>query len=325
MSYPIPNTLNLPANAQAGGLATSIEDVRRLREMADDLGLPFRAIGAGSNIVPEYEVAEFVAVMKNRGVKTNVKQGVPHVDVAAGENWHDLVTYCASKGLHGLENLALIPGTVGAAPIQNIGAYGVEISDFIESVTVCDEHGLKQILSQSDCGFSYRESTFKTQPELVVVSVQLALSREFNPRLDYPDVLAEFDRSVGDANALVTAITSIRQRKLPDPAIVPNVGSFFKNPVVTVSIASRLREKFKNLVAYEVQGGIKLSAAQLIDHAGWKDRPTDKVGCWQQQPLVLVNLGGATTEDVIAYATAIQQEVLALYGVQLELEPSLLS
>ncbi len=325
MRYPIPNTLSLLAHAQAGGMVTSLADVRHLKDQADRLNLPFRPIGAGSNIIPMPNVAQFVAVMKNRGINVSSQDGRPYVDVAAGESWHDLVCFCASNGLHGIENLALIPGTVGAAPIQNIGAYGVELADFVESVTVCDARGQERKLSRSDCGFSYRDSTFKAQPELVVVSVQLSLSREFKPQLDYPDVKAEVGGAADDASALVKAIVAIRRRKLPDPAVHPNVGSFFKNPVVSEATASQLQGMYKNIATHVVTDGVKLSAAQLIDMVGGKQLATDNVGCWSQQPLVLVNLGRATTEDVVAFATKIQQNVLAKYAVQLELEPSVLS
>jgi UDP-N-acetylmuramate dehydrogenase len=326
MSFQIPNTLALPCVASAGGFASSIDDVRTMQSEAGSHGLPFRVIGQGSNIVPAATVAQFVCVMRSRGIVVSSTKGRTLVEVAAGESWHNLVVYCVSQGLFGLENLALIPGTVGAAPIQNIGAYGVELADFVASVTVCDEYGKERLLSREECGFSYRSSIFKTRPELVVVSVTLMLSREFSPKLDYPDVIQEVGSATPmNAKTLVDAIVAIRRRKLPDPEVVPNVGSYFKNPIVSERTASRLRSEIDNLVAYSTTEGVKLSAAQLIDLAGWKNRPAPTVGCWDQQALVVINLGGATTQDVTAFTTEIQRDILSRYSVQLDVEPSLLS
>ena len=291
------------------------------------MGLPFRAIGAGSNIVPQKHVDQYVCVMRNRGVQVVAESRTEvTLEVGAGEIWHDLVCLCSTQGWFGLENLALIPGTVGAAPIQNIGAYAVELADFVDSVFIADTHGETWRLARSDCEFGYRHSALKSQQGWVVVSVRLRLPKVFNPVISYSDLQRKFaERAPQTSSELIEAVVAIRSRKLPDPGQVPNAGSFFKNPIVTVAQASELERVVDNLVTYPDPRGIKLSGAQLIDHAGWKNRSDAQVGCWPDQALVLVNRGNASTLEVLAFAAAIQKDIEARYGVQLELEPSLLS
>lgn len=308
-------------------MVTSLDDLLHHLQKARAMGLSFRAVGSGSNIIPAQHVDQYVGVMSNRGVQIVAESRTEAtVEVAAGEIWHDLVCLCGTQGWFGLENLALIPGTVGAAPIQNIGAYGVELADFIDSVFVADLHGDTWRLGHTDCEFGYRDSALKSQQGWVVVSVRLRLPKTFNPVISYPDLQREFiERAPQTSHELIKAVVAIRSRKLPDPVQVPNVGSFFKNPIVTRAHALELERVIDNLVTYPDPKGIKLSGAQLIDHAGWKSRSHGQVACWPEQALVLVNRGNASTVEVLAFAATIQEDIEDRYGVQLELEPSLLS
>ncbi len=273
--------------------------------------------------------------MGNRGVEAVEETSeTVRVRVAAGENWHQLVMRCLHEGWRGIENLALIPGSVGAAPVQNIGAYGVELSQVLKAVHVVDARGDVHELSHAACEFGYRDSIFKRAdrarlsvgPEFVIYAVELQLGRSFAPVKDYPDVARWLDQrgsAQPSAKQMVDCIVAIRTAKLPDPKKYPNAGSFFKNPVVAPSQSARLRNVYPELQGFVVAEGVKLSAAQLIDLAGckgWRDGP---VFCWPRQPLVLVNQGGSA-EQLLDFAEAVRRAVERTFEVQLELEPSLL-
>jgi UDP-N-acetylmuramate dehydrogenase len=325
----IPNTLAVSASAVMGCVAGTEADVQEARARARAEGLGFVALGQGSNIIAHANVEKFVCLVRLRGIEV-VAQSATEVQlhVAAGENWHQLVLYCLRRDWFGLENLSLIPGSVGAAPVQNIGAYGVELARFVESVEVIDGDGHKVTLSAAECGFAYRDSTFKARDDLTIVALNLRLDKIPAIVTDYPELAAELEaqgQHRSTPQQVSDAVIAIRQRKLPDPAIVPNVGSFFKNPFVSRQFAHQLVQRFPHLKVFEQTVGMKLSAAQLIDEAGWKGKQKAGVACWQHQPLVLVNRANASTRDVLSYADSIRQDVLAKFGVQLELEPSLLS
>jgi UDP-N-acetylmuramate dehydrogenase len=243
--------------------------------------------------------------------------------------WHDLVRRCVGQGLFGIENLALIPGLVGAAPIQNIGAYGVELESVFDHLTaVSSRDGSVQRFDRPECGFGYRDSRFRRDAAdgHVIVDVALRLVRRFDANASYPDVREEVRRIGGAANAarLADAVIRVRRRKLPDPRTVPNAGSFFKNPIVSRAEFDRLRGRVERLIGYDAADGVKIPAARLIDAAGWKGKRLGRAGVWPRQPLVLVNLGGARARDVLALAAAIVADVAARYGVVLELEPRIL-
>jgi len=325
----VPNTFGVGAVAQYGCHAVSIQEIKQAIGYASTAELDFIALGQGSNIVPRSRVNGFVCLVRSRGVEV-ITEDAHHllVRVAAGENWHDLVMSTLAVGWYGLENLALIPGSVGAAPVQNIGAYGVELAPFIEAVEAVDGSGQERTLTATDCEFRYRHSVFKGSRELTICAVVLRLSKIPAIVTHYPELRAELVAREIEAPTpaeVADAVITIRRRKLPDPASVPNVGSFFKNPVVGTDLAQRLRSGHPHFSAFAVDGGLKLSAAQLIDAAGWKKRPAPRVACWHQQPLVLVNTRQASSEDVLAFAEAIRKDIHARFGVQLELEPSLLS
>ncbi len=327
----IPNTLSLASRAAWGGALTSLADVQRFVAFAKAQQLPCLVLGEGSNIVTGPEVNACVGLSRITGIR--VLEENPEwvrLEIGAGENWHHLVMTALANGWNGLENLALIPGSVGAAPIQNIGAYGVEISQFVQAVVCVDEAGAVQRLASAECQFAYRDSVFKRRGELVITTVELQLHKHLNVNLSYPDVArwcAEQGVVQPTPSQIAGAVMDIRQKKLPDPEQMPNVGSFFKNPVLPASQAQALRQTFPQLSLYAQPDSqqLKLSAAQLIDIAGCKALSQGPVQLWQKQPLVLVNRGGGTCAQVLALATRIQQRVNSRFGVWLEIEPTLLT
>ena len=320
---PVQNTLGVRCEARRLGF------VRSERELSEALSRWPNALvlGQRSNLVLPRRLERPVLVAAWRGLQLVWEGDDALLTAAAGESWHALVRYSLGQGLGGLENLALIPGSVGAAPIQNIGAYGVELAERLTEVRVLDRRdGRVRSLAPSACGFGYRTSLFKAQPELYVV---LGLTLRLGPCnplvLEYPDIrreLARLGQSEPSRRQVAEAVIRIRRRKLPDPRFWGNVGSFFKNPLVSKDAAARLAQSHPGLATHSVLGGVKLSAAQLIDRCGWKGRRLGKVGVWPRQPLVLVNHGGGAGEDFLALGERIRQSVKERFGLWLELEPA---
>ncbi|XOV81598.1 MAG: UDP-N-acetylmuramate dehydrogenase [bacterium] len=332
LDMPIPNTLALPARAKAGIRASSVAQVQEALAYSRKQNLPFLALGEGSNVVAHRNVAQFVCLMGLTGIDLVAQTHRDAViDVAAGENWHHTVTYALAHGWYGLENLALIPGSAGAAPVQNIGAYGVEIARFVEAVEYLDAQGRLQWLDAQACEFSYRYSIFKKHRDWVITRLRLRLQKQPRVVIDYPELqadLAAHQHLNPSPENVFAAIKRIRANKLPDVNRAPNAGSFFKNPIVQASFAAALKTRASWLKVFpqgDTTQWVKLSAAQLIDQLGWKSRPAPEVMCWEAQPLVLVNRGKADSDAVLDFAEAIRRNVLAHFGVQLELEPSVLS
>ena len=307
------------------------------RDQLDELSVVARrysrvfVLGGGSNVVLAPQLDGLVIKMESRGVKVLSESDSELIlEVQAGEVWHDFVSHCVAHGWDGLENLALIPGTVGAAPVQNIGAYGVELYQRFHSLVAWDLDQRRVIeMSIAECGFSYRDSVFKRweSGRWMILAVRFRLPRPWRPIVDYPDlrshpVLAQAGGEVTAAQVF-SAVCEIRSRKLPDPAVLGNAGSFFKNPIVTAAVFSRLKSAHPGLVAYRQEdGGVyKLAAGWLIDQAGWKGRRVGNVGVHQRQALVLVNYGGANADDITSLANAIRADVQARFGVALEQEP----
>lgn len=325
----VPNTLGLSSRAVAGCVAQSLAEVQQAIEYAQAHKLRFRPLGAGSNIVAQAQINDFVCLIRIAGHEVlESSASLVSVRVGAGVVWHDFVMTALAEGWYGIENLALIPGLVGAAPVQNIGAYGVEVARFIESVDVLDERGELFSLRAEECGFGYRCSVFHERPQWTIVGVVFRLLRQPQVVWDYPalaTVLAPLLE--GDAptpEQVAEAVISIRQAKLPDPQDHPNAGSFFKNPIISLEQARELVAAHPALQFFVERGRAKLSAAQLIDLAGWKSRQGEGVECWPLQPLVLVNRGGSTAASILRYAEDIRHDVNARFQVQLELEPSVL-
>lgn len=325
----VPNTLALSSRAIEGCVAQTIADVQQAIDYAQTRKLRFRPLGAGSNVVALAQINELVCLIRITGHEVlESSASTVSVRVGAGVVWHDFVMTALTEGWYGLENLALIPGLTGAAPVQNVGAYGVEVARFIESVDVVDEHGELFSLHAEECEFGYRTSVFQERPQWTIVGVIFRLLRQPAPVWNYPALEAvlapNLEGDVPTPQQVGEAVINIRKAKLPDPQEHPNVGSFFKNPVVSIEQAQALVAAQPGLQYFVEQGRAKLSAAQLIDLAGCKSRQGEGVECWPLQPLVLVNRGGATAANILRFAEGIRHDVRARFQVQLELEPSVL-
>lgn len=285
-------------------------------------------LGGGSNVVLPERVPGLVARVAFQGVRLlESRPDAWIVEAAGGESWHGFVSACVAQGWDGLENLALIPGTVGAAPVQNIGAYGVELQERLHSLTAWDVREARFVEMQAaDCRFSYRDSVFKHDApgRWIIVSVRFALPRPWRPVLAYPDLQRHPGLSGASPRArdVFDAVCEIRRAKLPDPAVTGNAGSFFKNPIVPAAQRDALAQRFPGLVSYaQADGRFKLAAGWLIDQCGWKGRVLGAAGVHDRQALVLVNRGGATAADIMGLARAVQDAVADRYGVRLEPEP----
>ena len=321
------NTLSVPSVAKAFIEVHTQAELRSALMQAKNLSLPPLVLGGGSNVVFPEELDACVIAMRTRGItiEQETDENVT-LSVAAGENWHDLVMYCVSQQWYGIENLALIPGTVGAAPIQNIGAYGVELCSCIEYVQVMHvDTGNIQQFSKAQCEFSYRDSVFKKglKDTCVITQVTLTLSKKPCYRLEYP-ALQEALSTVDEPTItdVCQAVITLRKSKLPDPYELPNAGSFFKNPIVTIEQYLKLQEQYPTLVAYEVDSEhYKLAAGWLIDQAGWKGKVLNTISMHKQQALVLTNPRRCAKDVLISFIRVLQHDIKAQYGVELEVEP----
>lgn len=288
-------------------------------------------LGGGNNILFTQDYPGTLLHCTARGIRLiGCADGRATVEVDAGTEWDDLVAWSVEQGLWGIENLSLIPGTVGAAPVQNIGAYGCEAKDAIVQVEMfCPETGNVLILDREHCGFGYRDSIFKRalRGRAVITSVRFSLATAPQPRLDYGDVASEVARrGEPTLHNIREAICAIRRTKLPDPAETGNAGSFFKNPVVPRSTAERLLEQHPDMPHYPAAdpGSVKLAAGWLIDRTGLKGWSLGRVGIHPRQALVVVNLGGADGGEILAFARTVRQRVLERFGVEIEPEVNIL-
>ncbi|HET7203652.1 MAG TPA: UDP-N-acetylmuramate dehydrogenase [Steroidobacteraceae bacterium] len=328
------NTFRVDACAHR--LAT-VQDPDALPALLDDpdlRDLPVLVLGEGSNVLFAAQrfdglVVQLACSAVRLVVDDAAAAATVHVEAAHG--WDGFVDWTLARGLCGLENLALIPGQVGAAPIQNIGAYGVEVGEFITAVHAYDRPTASMVrLSAADCGFGYRDSAFKREPERrVVVAVEFRLPREGPTRLDYAGLREELEAMGGPAPTprnVAAAVRRIRRRKLPDPAVIGNAGSFFKNPVVGQELASALRERYPAMPNYPAgtPQARKLSAAWLIEQAGWRGFRDGDAGISAQHALVLVNHGTATGAQLLGVARRVADSVEHDFGVRLEPEPRIL-
>jgi UDP-N-acetylmuramate dehydrogenase len=284
---------------------------------------PYKVLGGGSNVLC---AATSVGTLVQIAIKGITLLREEHdafiVQVGAGEHWHSMVMHTLAQGWAGLENLALIPGWVGAAPVQNIGAYGVEMCERLHSVQAWDTQlGAMVDILAADCGFAYRDSIFKQRAgRYLITNVTLKLPRPWQPVISYAELAAQFSGQSPIAQAIADAVIDIRQRKLPDPALLPNAGSFFKNPLVPTMQALTLKAQHPTLPCYpQADGSYKLAAGWLIEQAGWKGYTRSiaagTVGVHAAQALVLVHLGGAQGVDMLQLASDIQDDVLAKFGV----------
>ena len=296
------------------------------REILHDPGR-ILVMGQGSNILFTGDFDGIVIRNSIGGIKVIEEDSLSvTLEAGAGVIWNDLVGYAVSRNLWGIENLALIPGTAGAAPVQNIGAYGVEAADVIIRVNAFNlETGQWMVLENSDCGFGYRDSIFKRslKNKAVICSVLFRLSKGAEPRLEYSGVREELHRrGIDDPSAedIAEAVTSIRRSKLPDPALLGNGGSFFKNPVVSEALFQRLKGSYP-LMPFHRHGELyKIPAGWLIEKAGWKGYRSGNVGCYEKQSLILVNYGNATGREILDLSERIAGSVASMFGIDLERE-----
>lgn len=326
------NTFGIKAAARTMIRIASESDLIQVLQHDSLAGQPKRLLGGGSNTILTRDVSELLLKIeiKGRAVALEERQAWI-IEAGAGEQWPDLVQWSLDQGIPGLENLAMIPGTVGAAPVQNIGAYGVELKDRFLSLDAVDlETGRRFSLDGPACCFAYRDSIFKQRlaGKAVITRVRLRLPKPWRPVIDYPDLQHRCDasgQSGPDARQVFEWVCNLRRTKLPDPIILGNAGSFFKNPVVAADRHTALRNQAPDIAAFPMSDGtVKLSAAWLIEQCGWKGKRVGNVGVYEKQALILVNHGGATGAEVMALAAAIRKSVQDRFDISLEIEPTVL-
>lgn len=326
------HTFSLPATANSLVTLSSLEQLSSLANLVKQLPDKPIILGGGSNTVFNGNIKPLIIHVALRGIKLISEDDNQVVlQIAAGENWHQLVKYCLKHGYGGIENLALIPGTVGAAPVQNIGAYGVEISSVIDMVSVFDLEQAKSLtLTATDCGFSYRDSIFKHHPyanRYLITSVNLRLQKKPNLNLEYGAI----KQTLVDNNLTPTmqnvaaAVIQIRRSKLPDPLEISNAGSFFKNPIISDTEFARLQRQHPDIPHYKLtNNNLKIPAGWLIEKCGWKGKQIDNLGCYAKQALILVNYGGGNGASLNKLIKQIIASVKNKFALNLEAEVNLI-
>ena len=331
------NSFGIVAKARELVRVRSAADVRALLADPARADVPKFILGGGSNIVLTGDVRPLVLKVEVPGLRL-IDDGprAAIVEAGAGVGWHEFVTWTLDQGLPGLENLALIPGTVGASPVQNIGAYGIEVQDRFESLDAIDlVTGQEFTLDAAQCAFGYRDSVFKHVParegdfglsgRALILRVRFRLPRPWKPELSYLDLqrrMQETGVTAPTARQIYDWVCAIRSSKLPDPKVLGNAGSFFKNPTVSPEQCQDIIAREPGIVHYPMPDGtVKLAAGWLIDACGWKGKSVGQAGVYEKQALVLVNRGGATGGEVVTLARAIQTSVYERFGIRLEPEP----
>lgn len=325
------NTFGIDKKAKYFVQANSEDDIRLALMEAKSLHVPLFVLGGGSNILLTKDLNALVLKIELKGIKL-LEENKDHilVEVGAGENWHDFVLHCIENGWAGIENLSLIPGTVGASPMQNIGAYGVEIKEVFHHLTAIHRESLEEkIFDWNACRFGYRESVFKNElkGQYIISRVIFKLSKKPLLKTEYGAILETLEKmGVKKANIkhISDAVIHIRQSKLPDPKIIGNAGSFFKNPTLTQSTFEKLKKQFPSIPGFPNEEGIKVPAAWLIEQAGWKGKTFGKIGVHVNQPLVLVNYGGGEGEEIKLLSQKIQDSVKSKFGIELHPEVNFL-
>lgn len=319
------NTFQLDSLARYFFELTNVSQIPALIDFSKKQNLKIKFLGGGSNLILPAKLDALV--VKNNLMGVSVKESDQHYTVtcASGENWHQFVLSSLAQGHWGIENLALIPGTVGGAPVQNIGAYGVEVNRFITHITGWEfETGQQQTLTNLECQFEYRNSVFKTPAfaHFLITSVEFQFPKTHSPVITYAELAAFFKDQSPTPLAVANKVIDIRQKKLPDVNSIPNVGSFFKNPIVAKEKLSQLKGKEADLISYpQPDGTFKLAAGQLIDKLGFKGKKEGTVSMYEKQALVMVNLGHGRIEDVNKLVSTISMDCFNRYGVRLEVEP----
>lgn len=319
------NTLNISAKAK---LFASIKSEDQLKNILNSSAVekePVFVLGGGSNILFAGDFDGLILHMSIKGRKV-VREADEHIRlrVGAGENWHELVRYCVDNGWGGIENLSLIPGMVGAAPIQNIGAYGAELKDVFESLDALEINGGKKLIfNKEECRFGYRDSIFKNElkGKLIITAVELKLSKNPEINTSYGALQTRLkEKGITDPGIrdISDTVIEIRNSKLPDPADIGNAGSFFKNPVVSHRVFGRLQQAYPEVPGYPVEDDrVKVPAGWLIEETGWKGKIVGNTGTYEQQALVIVNHGGASGSEILELAKAIRTSVKEEFGIEL--------
>lgn len=317
------HTFGLPVNAERVITAESSEQLIDAWQQAQQQQRPFLLLGEGSNVLFLEDFDGWIVLNRIKGINVSESDDFWHLHVGAGENWHDLVRYTLDQNFGGLENLALIPGCAGSAPIQNIGAYGIELKHVCEYVDVLNlNNGDVSRIAAEDCQFGYRESIFKHQfrEGYAIVAVGLKLAKLWKPILNYGD-LRQLDSQTVTALQVFDAVCAMRTSKLPDPKITGNAGSFFKNPIVSTQVAAQILQQYPNAPHYpQPDGQEKLAAGWLIDVCQLKGYRIGGAAVHQQQALVLINQDHATSQDVAALASYVRKQVGEKFDVWLEPE-----
>jgi len=324
------NTFGIDVKANFFADIYSVDDLMKLFTNSAIEGKKLLILGGGSNMLFTEDFDGVVVKLSIPGISYTTQGDEIIVTAGAGVVWNDLVTFCVNNGFAGLENLTLIPGTVGASPIQNIGAYGVELKDVFLSCEAFEIATLKtKMFSFEDCKFGYRDSVFKNdlKGKYIITQVSFRLTKIANLQTHYGAITAELTNrniitpNIADVSAVVAAI---RVSKLPDPSTIGNAGSFFKNPVITEAQFQELIQKFPDVVNYPVQNGVKLAAGWLIEQCGFKGKVVGNTGTWKNQALVLVNHGNASGQEVYSFSEQIINSVHTKFGVTLEREVNIL-
>lgn len=326
------NTMGINATARFFVEVNSVEELTGALEFAEEKSSSMLVLGGGSNILFVNDFDGLVILNRIKGIEVlSEDENQVTLKCGAGENWHQLVLNCVEKGYGGLENLSLIPGTVGAAPIQNIGAYGVELKDVFERLEAFDiEKRELRTFSKEECAFGYRDSIFKKElkGKVIITSVTLKLSKKPELNFSYSSLkekLEEKGITKPSIKDISDAVIEVRQSKLPDPEEIGNTGSFFKNPVISVFQFDELKSKYPELPSYPVsERQVKVPAGWLIEQAGWKGKRVGDAGVHEKQALVLVNHGNAMGEEIWSLANQIIDSVDQKFDIRLTPEVNIL-
>jgi UDP-N-acetylmuramate dehydrogenase len=321
------NTFGIDKKAKYFTQVSSIQEVIKSIEEAEKLEVPLLVLGGGSNILLTKDVEALVMKMNIKGIHlVNDTKDHGYVKVGAGEVWHDFVLHAIRFNWAGIENLSLIPGTVGASPMQNIGAYGVEIREVFHSLEAVNIQSKKtETFDHAACKFGYRDSIFKNEAKgkYIITHVTFRLNKNASFNTSYGAIrstLDQMDVKELSLEAISQAVMTIRQSKLPDPKAIGNAGSFFKNPTLEHGHYLELKKRYPTIPGFENEGGVKVPAAWLLEQAGWKGKTFDKVGVHKDQPLVLVNYGGGDGEAIRHLSDAIREDIQAKFNIILQPE-----
>jgi UDP-N-acetylmuramate dehydrogenase len=322
------NSFGLDAVADLAYEITSPEQIPAVMTEIAEKNLSWRVLGGGSNVILPSVLPGATLLMNITGQVVDLSnKEATLISVGGGVGWHEFVSWTLENDLPGLENLALIPGTVGAAPIQNIGAYGIEIGDYIDHVQAFDAKAHAFVtLSKDECQFAYRDSHFKQNPQrYIVTKVVFRIPKAWKAKIHYADLAKHFaDNPNPSPEEIFLAVCKVRTHKLPDPKLIGNAGSFFQNPIIPNEQYETLIKKYADLVSYpDAPGKRKVAAGWLIDQCGFKGQRMGNVGVYENQALVLVNHGGGTAKDILGLAKCIQDKVHEQFGVSLEIEPNI--